>query len=69
MRFRFENLFGLMLFGFLIYLFVRLHPVLDRWFEELEYGYHYPQSPVSRVLTLGLVCVTIVAVAKILSRR
>jgi len=69
MRINFENLFGILLFVFCIYLFIRLRPYLDRLFEDLGNGYHYPYSPLSRIAVIGLVCLTIVAVAKIISRR
>ena len=69
MRINWENLFGMLLFVFCIYLFIKLRPYLGRLFEDLGNGYYYLHSPVSRIVAIGLVCVTIVAVAKIISRR
>ena len=69
MRINWENLFGALLFVFSIYLFIKLRPYLDRLFEDMGNGYYYLHSPVYRIAAIGLVCVTIVAVVKIISRR
>ena len=70
MRIRWDNIAGLFLVVFGIYLFIKIRPFLDQWFENL--GNDDPFSPVSptiRMATIGLVCVTIVAVVKILANR
>ena len=70
MHIRWENIFGLLLLIFGIYLFVKIRPYLDRVFEDLADGYYYHRyDPMLRVIIFGLVCVTIVAVAKIISKR
>ncbi|TKJ38326.1 MAG: hypothetical protein CEE38_06095 [Planctomycetes bacterium B3_Pla] len=69
MRIRWENIFGPLLLIFGIYLFVKIRPYLDRVFEDLADGYYYRYDPMLRIIIFGLVCVTIVAVAKIISKR
>ena len=69
MRIRWENVFGLMFLIFCIYLFFKAKPCLDRMFENWTNVYYYSYNPVVRVAMFGLVCLTIVAVVKILSKR
>ncbi len=70
MRIHWENIFGLLLLIFGIYLFVKIRPYLDRIFEDLANGYYYhSHDPMLRIIMFGLICVTIVAVAKIISKR
>ena len=70
MRIRWENVFGLMFFIFCIYLFFKVKPYLNRIFEDLADGYYYhSHDPMLKVIMFGLICVTIVAVAKIISNR
>ncbi len=70
MRIRWENIFGVLLLIFGIYMFVKIRPCLDRVFEDLADGYYYhSHDPMLRVIMFGLICVTIVAVAKIISKR
>ena len=70
MRIRWENVFGIMFLIFCIYLFIKSKPYMDRIFEDLAGGYYYhSHSPVLRLAIFGLMCVTLVAVVKILSKR
>lgn len=70
MRIRWENVFGLMALVLCIYVFIKAKPYLDRVFEDLADGYYYhSHDPMLRVIIFGLVCVTIVAVVKIISER
>ena len=69
MRIRWENVFGLMFFIFCIYLFFKIKPYLNRMFEDWANSYYYSYSPIVRVAMFGLVCVTIVAVVKLICNR
>jgi len=70
MRIRWENIFGLVFLAFCIYLFIKVKPYLNRMFEGLADGYYcYGYDPMLRVILFGLICVTIVAVAKIISKH
>ena len=70
MRIRWERIIGISLLGVFIYLFVKIRPYMDRVFEDLADGYYYhSHDPMIRVIMFGLICVTIVAVAKIISKR
>ena len=69
MRIRWENVFGLIFFIFCIYLFFKVMPYLNRIFEDLTDNYYHSHDPMLRVIMFGIICMTIVAVAKIISRR
>ena len=70
MRIRWENVFGLMFLIFCIYLFFKAKPYLNRIFEDLADGYYFHSGdPTIKLIMLGLVCVTIVAIAAIMSNR
>lgn len=70
MRIRWERIMGISLLGVFIYLFFKVKPYLNRIFEDLADGYYYhSHDPMLRVIMFGLICVTIVAVAKIISNR
>ena len=64
------NIFGLLLLIFCIYLFIKAAPCMDRIFENLGNGYYaYSDSPTIKIAMVGLVCITIVSVVKILGNR
>jgi hypothetical protein len=70
MRIRWENIFGLLLLIFGIYLFVKIRPYLDRVFEDLADGYyHHRYDPMQRVIVFSLICLIIVAIVKIITNR
>ena len=71
MRIRWENIFGLLLLIFSIYLFVKMRPFFKNLFEEINQAYYYGYGSglFIKVLILGLLCITAVAIAKIISRR
>lgn len=68
MRINWINIFGLMLFVLMIYLFVKLKPVLENIFEHASYSYHSHEYLLIAIV-IGFLSLTIVAVVKILSRR
>ena len=69
MRIRWENVFGLMFLIFCIYLFFKAKPYLNRIFEDLTEGHYYHNhDPMLRIIMFGLICITIVAVAKVISK-
>jgi hypothetical protein len=70
MTIKWGNIFGLLLLIFSIYLFVKLAPCLDRIFENISDGYYgYSESPTIKIAILGLICITIVSVVKIICNR
>jgi hypothetical protein len=71
MRVKWENIFGLLLLIFAVYLFIKMRPFFNNLFEDVNQVHYYGYGPsmLLRVLMLGLVCLTAVAVAKIISRR
>ena len=69
MRVRWENVFGLMLLIFSIYLFIKMGPFLKNLFEDLNGGYYHHDDPLLRVLMLGLLCLTVLAALTIISNR
>ncbi len=69
MRIKWENIFGVMLFVFCIYLFFKVKPYFDRLFEDMQNNYYYCYSPVVKIAVFGLICVTIVAVIKMIFDR
>ncbi|MHC4728282.1 MAG: hypothetical protein ACYS17_13760 [Planctomycetota bacterium] len=69
MRIRWENIFGLMLLAFFIYLFIKMKPFWEHIFESINGVYYYRHDLLLKVLMLTLLCLTAVAIAKIISRR
>lgn len=67
MQIRWENIFGTLFLIFGIYMFVKLIPMLNRWLEEIGDGYYfYAETPTMKVMLLGLLCVSAVAIVKII---
>lgn len=70
MQIRWNNIFGALLLGFCIYVCIKLIPVMHRWLENIGDGYHfYAETPTMKVMLLGLLCVTLVAVVKIITNN
>lgn len=70
MRIRWENIFGVILLVLSIYLFVKFLPFVDQWLDDYGHSYHFDsQSPTVTIMALGLICVTVVAVTKIIVNR
>ena len=69
MRIRWENVFGLMLLIFSIYLFIKMRPFLKNLFENINGGYYHQDGPVLRVLMLRLLCLKVLEALKIISNR
>jgi len=71
MHIRWENIFGLLLLIFGIYLFVKMRPFLETLFEDVNHVHYYGRGPeqLIRVLMLGLLCLTVLAAIKIFSNR
>jgi hypothetical protein len=70
MRIHWENIFGVILLVFSIYLFIKFLPFVDQWLDDYGHNYHFDnQSPTVTIMVLGLICVTVVAVTKIIVNR
>ena len=71
MRVKWENIFGLLLLIFAVYLFIKMRPFFNNLFNEVGQIRYYGHGPVMliRVLMLGLLCLTAVAIAKIISKH
>ena len=71
MRIRWENIFGLLLLIFGIYLFVKMRPFFENLFTEVNqvYYYGYGLGRLIKVLMLALLCLTVLAAIKIISNR
>lgn len=68
MRIKWGNIFALAILICLVILLLRLPEVLDRLSYTIWVPY-YVNDPTFGMFALGLICITIVAVVKILSRR
>jgi hypothetical protein len=68
MRIKWGNIFALAILTCLIILLSKLPLILDRLPHTIEIPY-YVNDPRYGIIILGLICVTIVAVVKILSDR
>ena len=71
MKIRWDNIFGLMLLIFAIYLFIKARPFFNNLFDEINQVYYYGYGPgmFLKVAMFGLLCLTIVAIVKIISKR
>jgi hypothetical protein len=68
-RIRWNNIFGLLFLVMLIYLFIMVGPALRRFFESIGSAYYYEVDPFHHLVMLGLLCITVVAVCKIIFNR
>lgn len=70
MQIKWNNIFGALLLIFCIYAFIKLLPVMNRWFDAIgdRYSFRY-ETPTMKVMLLGLLCVTIVAIVKIITNN
>ncbi len=69
MGIRWNNIFGLMLLIFGIYLFLKMRPFFKNAFEDINSAPYRHGSPIYGLAILGVLCITVVAVVKILSER
>jgi len=71
MKIYWANIFGLLLLIFAVYLFFKTRPALDNLFDGNNQVYYYGYGPTMlfNVLKLGIVCLTAVAIAKVISRH
>jgi len=69
MKIKWNNIIALLLIITLIVLLFKLSPVLETLAEDFRYSYHYSGDPMIGIAALGLICLTIVGVVIILSRR
>lgn len=71
MRIRWENILPLLLIILVIYVFIKSKPFFDRFFETVNRPSYYddPGERVIKILMFGIVCLTILGVAKFMSRR
>ena len=69
MTFNWANVFAILFIAFVIYLFIKAKPVIDRLFENFE-SMPLRQNPGTfAVIILGMILITVVAVVKIISNR
>lgn len=68
MRIRWNNIIGLLLAALLIYLLIHASPMLDKFFEDMTHRQLWPEDPVWQFNLIGLLCLTAVALAKVLRR-
>ena len=66
MRIKWNNIIGLLLVVFLIYLFFHAEPLLERFFEDIDDHQLWPDEPIWQFNMLGLLCLTIVALVRVL---
>ena len=69
MRIRWENITPLLLLIVLTYLFLKMLPVLDMVVDGMASSSYEHQDPRYHLVVLGLLCLTVVAICKILSNR
>lgn len=73
MRINWTNIFGLLFLIFAVYAFFKMRPVFDNLLDVNNRVHYYGYEPgpimLIKVLKLGLVCLTAVAIAKLVSRR
>ena len=68
MKIKWNNIILLLLIIFFIFLLCKLSPILEALAEDFRYSYR-SGDPVIGILSLGLICITIVCVAVVLSRK
>ncbi len=69
MKIKWINIFVLGILVCFIVLLFRLSKILDRLPDTVELPHYITNSPTFAIFCLGLICVTIVAVVKILANR
>ena len=70
MRIRLESLVALVLIALLIFVAVKVTPIIADIFEEMNEVYTYgPGRMLIKFMFFGLICITIVVTAKFMSRR
>lgn len=67
MRIKWENIIVLMLIITLIVLLFKLPPLLRHLSEDLGILYYHDGDPVIGLLALGIICITILGIVKIIS--
>ena len=69
MKIKWINIFGFGILICFIVLLFRLSKILDRLPDRIELPYYVTDSPTFAIFCLGLICVTMIGVVKILSNR
>jgi len=69
MRIKYENIILIVLIITLIVLLIRLPPLLRSLSEDFGTLYGADGDPAIGIMALGLICITAVAIAKVLSNR
>lgn len=69
MRIKWENVILLVLLIILIVLLFKMSPLLECLSYNFRTLYYYDHDPAFGILALGLLCITIVAIVTIISRR
>lgn len=68
MRIKWNNIILILLIIFFIFLLCKLSPILETFAEDFRYSYH-SGDPAIGIVALGLICLTIVGIVVVLSRR
>ena len=71
MRIRWENIGPVLLIILVVYVFIKSKPFFERLFETVNRPSYYndPGERAIKVLMFGIVCMTILGVAKFMSRK
>ena len=69
MKIKWINIFGFGILICFIVLLFKLSQILDRLPGTIELPYYVTDSPTFGIFCLGLICVTIIGVVKILANR
>ena len=69
MRIKWENIIVLVLIITLIVLLYKLPPLLRRLSENFGTVYYHGGDPIVGILALGIVCMTILGIVKIISNN
>lgn len=70
MRINWKNIYGLLGVIFSIYLFCKVKPIAAAWFDSMaDNREFFDKHPALPFLAIAVICVMVVAVAKILSNR
>ena len=67
MRIKWENIIALVLIITLIVLLYKLPPLLRRLSEDFGTLYYHGSDPIVGILALGIICITILGIVKIIS--
>lgn len=69
MRIRWENIIGLTILVFVVVAMIKLYSYLEDFFNGLRFRAYTPYGRLWAFNYLGLICLAVIAIVKILSRR